>query len=274
MFALRFAAASALAAPAFSSIPLSAWIDYSCAITAWFLATVCVYLMNGIADGVNDRINGVGRPIGRGDLHPGDAGAVTQLAAIVALLLAVHVGIAMAALVSAFLVLGYLYSTPPIQLSRTWGGSSAIVTLGGLCTYLAGGVAIRAQLTPDLVVFAVVMSLWMGLIGAVVKDFSDVAGDRAAQRRVLTLLVGETPLRRWVSLAAVGVATGLAVGASRLPNLECPCVPMAFGAALVVGHTLTTSYRDPRPVSRRPYRAFMFTQLTTNLGALINGIAV
>ncbi|MFE3001013.1 UbiA family prenyltransferase [Nocardia sp. NPDC059246] len=274
MFALRFAAASALAAPPFSSIPLTAWIDYSWAVAAWFLTTVCVYLMNGIADGVNDRINGVGRPIGRGDLDPRDAAAVTQLAAIAALVLALHVGITMAVLVSVFLALGYLYSVPPIQLSRTWAGSSAIVTVGGLCTYLAGGVAIRAQLTPDLVVFAVVMSLWMGLIGAVVKDFSDVAGDRAAQRRVLTLLVGEMPLRRWVSLAALGVATGLAVGASRLPTLECPCVPMMFGAALVAGYTLTTRYRDPRPVSRRPYRAFMITQLAANLGALISGLPV
>ncbi|MFE3028230.1 UbiA prenyltransferase family protein [Nocardia tengchongensis] len=274
MFALRFVAASALAAPPFASIPSTAWIDYAVALAAWFLTTVCVYLMNGIADGENDRINGVGRPISRGALDPRDAATVVQLTAVVALLLGLHIGISMAALVLAFLTLGYLYSMPPTQLSRSWFGSSAIVTLGGLCTYLAGGVAIRAQLTPDPVVFAVAMSLWMGLVGAVVKDFSDVAGDRAAQRRVLTLLVGEMPLRKSVAAATCGVATGLAVGASHLPSLQCACIPMLFGAAIVVGYTLTTRYRDPRPVSRRPYRAFMITQMAANVGALISGVPV
>ncbi|WP_433665951.1 UbiA family prenyltransferase [Nocardia sp. CA-136227] len=274
MFALRFVAASALATAPFTAIPISAWIDYLWAVATWLLTTTCVYLMNGMADRENDRINGVGRPIGRGDLHPRDAATVTGLLAVAALALALHVGIGMAALVLAFLALGYLYSAPPFQLSRTWAGSSSIVTLGGICTYAAGGVAVRAQLVPDLVIFAVVMSLWMGLIGAVVKDFSDVAGDRAAQRRVLTLVVGEMPLRRSVSIVALGVATGLAVGASRLPALQCPCVPMLFGAIAVACCTLTTRYRDPRPVSRRPYRAFMVTQIAANFGALIGSVPV
>ncbi|MFF2555346.1 UbiA family prenyltransferase [Nocardia sp. NPDC058058] len=263
-----------MTASQFSGIPHAAWTDYLCALAAWFLATVHVYLLNGIADSVNDRVNEVGRPVGRGELDPRDAATAAWVIAAAALGLAVFVGLTMTVLVIAFLALGYAYSMPPFRLSRTWAGSGVIVTLGGLCTYLAGAVATGAPRTADLIVFAVAMSLWMGLVGAVVKDFSDVAGDRAAHRRVLTLLVGEMRLRTSISVAAAAVAGGLAIGAYHLPVLEYPCAVVIFGAAMVIGNTLTTRYRDPRPVSRRPYRAFMITQMAANAGAVLSVLPV
>ncbi|MFE3194150.1 UbiA family prenyltransferase [Nocardia sp. NPDC059240] len=249
-------------------------LHYACALIAWFLTTVHIYLVNGIADGVNDRINEVGRPLSRGELDPADAVRVAKGIAVVALALGLVVSPLMFGLVLAFLALGYAYSVPPLRLSRNWAGSSVVVTLGGLCTYLAGAVAVGAPFTPDLIVFSVVMSLWMGLVGAVVKDFSDVDGDRAAQRRVLTLQVREMRLRTWVSIVVAIVAAGLAIAAYRLPDLTYPCVAMLFGAGMVIGATLTTRYRDPRPVSRRPYRAFMVTQMAANVGAMLSGVPV
>lgn len=272
MFLLRFLAASAIAAEYGIAHQEFSVRSYGCGLLSWFLATVCIYLANGIADGANDRINGVGRPIGRGDLLPTQALPVAVGAAVGALLLGALAGPIPTVLVCAFLAIGYAYSAPPFQLRRGWLGSTSVVVAGGLLTYAAGVVAVGARPTPTLVAFAVAMSLWMGCIGAVTKDFSDVDGDRGARPRTLIALVAEWPLRRFVAAVATLIALGILFAAQQIPGLVPTCACLLPGAVAVGYLTLTTRHHHPRRRSRRPYHAFMATQFAANAAMGLSGL--
>lgn len=272
MFVLRFLAASAIAAEYGIGQREFSIRSYACALLSWLFATVCIYLANGIADGANDRINGVGRPISRGELAPAQALPIAVGAAVGAVVLGALAGPIPALLVCAFLTLGYAYSAPPFQLRRGWLGSTSVVVAGGLLTYAAGVVAVGARPTPTLVAFAVAMSLWMGCVGAVTKDFSDVDGDRIARPRTLIALLAEWPLRRLVAALATLIALGILVAAQQIPGLVPICACLLPGAAAVGYLTLTTRHHHPRRLSRRPYHAFMATQLAANAAMGLSGV--
>lgn len=236
------------------------------------LATFVVYLFNGVMDVREDTVNGSSRPIASGELSRPAAAHVAGGVAALALGCAVVLGDPAVWTVPAALVLGYLYSGPPCHLKRRPIGTTLVVTLAGLLTYYTGfsayaGHAVRPGAA--LLTLAIVMSLWMGFVGAPTKDLSDIVGDAAAGR-CTGAVRGESHVRRFSSAAALGLAVAfLAVSARVAPALTVSAIVMLAGAAAVAVLNLSPLSLGSRSRRRRPYRAFMLTQYVVHVTVVL-----
>src|SRR2546421_12727510 len=102
--------------------------------------------------------------------------------------------------------------------------------------FAAGGAAGGGTATAaTLLVFAVAMSCWMGLVGALAKDFTDVYGDAMVGRRTSAVVRGVRRTAVRLSVNAVGVGVGFLVAARFFaPVLLGPAGAVALGAVLGV----------------------------------------
>ncbi|MDG4784844.1 UbiA family prenyltransferase [Micromonospora sp. WMMD1102] len=300
MFQLRFLAGALLGLAGFAAVPgrvltPGALAGVGIGALAWLCATWHIYLLNGLCDQVEDRHNRSGRPLASGALPLRAARTVAAGLAVAALGCAALLSWPMVLVVLGMLGLGWAYSAGPRPQKANVYGFVLVVTAGGLLTYLAGwlaagGVAALGGGLPPLpplplLVLATAMSLWMSL-GGMTKDLSDVAGDRAAGRRTLPVVLGDRRARRLMAVLAVGVGAGLCLVASaRVPELlpagvvlllgggtvasclAAPVPPTRSGAslparlaAMVSGRPGEASVQFGRNRLRLPYRAFMVTQ--------------
>ncbi|MFP3988174.1 UbiA family prenyltransferase [Streptomyces sp. E11-3] len=267
VFLLRFTVAFLMSAR-ISGAGLTAFAPAAC---AWGTATSYVYLVNGVHDAPEDRMNNNGRPISSGELPLARARLVSWVLAASALTVAaVSGGWVLPALVAAQLICGYAYSAPHLALKRrTSTAVLDILFLGGLtfaAGWLSGGAA--GELLPVLA-FGGAMTLWMGAVGALVKDLSDVRGDTAAGRRTALVRWGERRARTVCAITPVMV--GLAYTATAVvaaPRLLPSALPLLAGALVTARLVRVTSSDEPRSRSRLPYRAFMVTQYGACLAQL------
>lgn len=292
MFQLRFLAGALLCAvgPVAAPAPVPGRLPSGATLAgvllgalAWLCVTWHIYLLNGICDQTEDRHNGSGRPLASGTLPVRAARAVATGLAVVAVGLGAALGWVLAVLVLAMLGLGWAYSAGPRPQKANVPGFIVVVTAGGLLTYLAGwlcaggaralgapawlaaGPATGAAPVPDpaltpLVVLAAAMSLWMSL-GGMTKDLSDIAGDRAAGRRTLPVLLGDRRARTLMAVLALGVGGGLcAVAALAVPVLLPAGAVLLAGGAAVASCLASRASRGRRGRLRIPYRAFMTAQ--------------
>ncbi|WP_406454332.1 UbiA family prenyltransferase [Streptomyces sp. NBC_01622] len=230
---------------------------------AWWAASTCVYLFNGLMDLPEDRANGSRRPLARGALDPR-----TARGCLLALLPAC-LGLSLFAplttgCVLVFLVLGYLYSGPRLAAKlRTWS-TSCVTTAATFTTYLAGALATGSGVNRTTLVFATVMSLWVGLIAAVSKDLGSADGDALAGRRTLAVTRGEPAVRAFCSVAALGLAGAALLGAAvSAPSaaLTVAAVALSAGALLFTARCLRPAAASPRA----PYRICMVTQYAVHV---------
>jgi 4-hydroxybenzoate polyprenyltransferase len=270
IFLLRYLAAVAVASPGAVRLPGAVELRRILLGTlSWMAATFFTYLYNGVMDIAEDRVNGSRRPIALGYLDPDSASLVAYAAAAVATVAGFAVSTTTGLLVVAFLICGYAYSGWPFYLKRATGGTMTAVLVLGAATY-AGGYSVvgpGGRRCAELVAFGAAMSLWMCLVGALAKDFSDVAGDRAAGRRPLLVRWGERRTRLVLALAASMVSTGLLlVAVSRYPLLLPPALALQAGGLAVAALSLVSRWSSgDRSSRRRPYRAFMIAQYLAHL---------
>ncbi|MCG5213817.1 UbiA family prenyltransferase [Streptosporangium soli] len=268
IFMLRFLAGAALGAGVSGVGP-----EIIGTALVWGTAIFAVYLFNGVTDVREDRANGSSRPIARGELDPADAYRVVVAAALASVAGAALLAPPTAWMVLTVLVLGYVYSGPPFYLKRRSGSTAAVGAASCLLTYAAGFTGHTGGWTEPSVmlwIFALVASLWMGLVGACAKDLSDVDGDAAAGRETLAVTRGDKPVRLLTAGAALTVASAFAavVAVMNLP-LVGPVVTLFVGAFAVVVITLSPLSRGSRARRRRPYRAFMVAQYALHLSLIL-----
>ncbi|MET0419604.1 MAG: UbiA family prenyltransferase [Actinoplanes sp.] len=239
----------------------------------WELAVFAVYLFNGVTDVHEDRVNGSRRPIARGDLPTSTALRVAGGTAAASIAGGIALGTDILWAVLALLVVGFCYSSPLVQFKRH-AITSALTGLSlGILTYYAGHRAYVGEgwafPNPELIVFVVGVTLWMGLVGGLTKDLSDVAGDKAAGRRTVPGVCGEGQARRAASGAALGLAVVFCtVGLLTSPLLLWPGIAMLGGAAAMSIVCLGGFAKGALSRSRRPYRVFMTTQYLMNLSVI------
>jgi len=265
IFLLRFATAAALA--------LLSGVRPGPAVlagaVAWFLLTWAVYLLNGVADVVEDRANGSRRPIARGDLSPAAATRIVGSLAVAGLVVAATVSPLLVLLGAGQFLLGWAYSMGPAPLKRAAVPAAVSVVLAGLLTYAAGAVSAGGSPAAHLLLFPAMMALWMA-VGGVTKDLSDVSGDRVAGRRTLPILLGERHARRIMAMVAGAVAGGFVVLAAASP----PAVRLAswlvlLGAVILACVVCTPASRGDAFRRRWPYRIFMATQYIAHISVLL-----
>lgn len=266
IFQLRFAAGAVLGGvPALAGLVS---LPFALSAVGWLLATWAVYLVNGVADIVEDRENSSRRPIARGRLPRRTAATVCYTLALLAFACCALVGARMAVLVTLFLAVGWAYSAGPRPLKRSMVGFTASVTTLGLLTYLAGASALGGQWSGALLVHGVAMSLWMGLVGST-KDLSDTSGDRLAGRRTLPVVFGERRARLLIAINASAVGWVYLAVAALTTNALLPAATFVCAGSIAVTCVLFSPVgRGDRNMSRRPYRAFMVTQYSVHVALL------
>lgn len=233
---------------------------------AWFSASVSVYVFNGVMDVAEDRANRSRRPIASGRLPRANTLVFMGCATVLALGLGTAVGIVID--VALFLGLGYLYSGPPLPAKRSGPAASAVITGLGLTTFWAGAHTAQGS-SPDAVVFGLVMSGWMGLVGALAKDIGDVPGDALAGRRTFAVRYGIVPVARSTAVLAVVVgAAGIAASALTAPILLPSMLVLAICSLRLAGRCRSLAVHSALTTTRDPYRTFMAAQyaVTGTLG--------
>ncbi len=265
IFLLRFAAGAALgtAAGAHGTVNGSALLT---AALGWVATTWAVYLLNGVADVVEDRANGKARPIARGELSRRSATAIVWALSVAGLGFAATVSATQVLLTASMLGIGWAYSLGPWPLKANLAGFVAAVTALGLLTYLAGwSAAGGGRLTAPVILFGLMMSLWMGLGGST-KDLADAEGDRLAGRKTLPVLLGDRGARAVMAIAASSVGwTFVVLCAIRAVGILPSAAVVFAGSAVLSGTVLTSLSRGSRSAERRPYRVFMVTQYCAHL---------
>ncbi|WP_193241763.1 UbiA family prenyltransferase [Streptomyces phaeolivaceus] len=259
---LRFLA-TALPGPALNPV-LSPGVAVAAA--GWICATMSIYIFNGIADRKEDIANASTRPIASGRLPVRTARTAVVASAVISMLCALQGGTAAVVLSFAYLMLGFAYSGPPFPLKQTYYTCTGAGAGLGLATYAAGLLANSQHPGIGPTIVAGTMTLWMGCVGSIAKEFSDVDGDRAAGRCTWPMVLGDMGAKALLTAIAGAIAVGLTV-ASAL------CAPQLIWCALTVilgaiGVTVTSREAvpgRPRKVRRRPYHAFMVTQIATHL---------
>ncbi|OZC67312.1 hypothetical protein CH306_16315 [Rhodococcus sp. 15-725-2-2b] len=264
IFQLRLIAVVAVASLDAGAAPR--WTAAALCCAGWLCLTWSIYLLNGLADRIEDRVNGSMRPIAQGTLDAGVARRFVTVLACVGMVLCLSAGrpVLMSALV--MLALGFLYSVGPAPLkNRVWGVQVAVFG-GGLTTYAAGVCAAGTEVTPAVIVFAIAMSAWMG-VGGLAKDVSDVDGDRAAGRSTLAMW-SERGTCLVIASAAGAICVGFAVSAWALEErLIVPALVLACGAAAIAAFAAVGG-SSRRRHARTPYTAFMYSQYGAHTGAL------
>lgn len=274
IFLLRIVASFFLAVYAASTVPgvsgLSSLSSLTILSAAWVCITSSIYLYNGVQDVAEDRVNASERPIARRELSEPVVLLGVCLFGIVGL---VGIGIAHTDLLwaaAAMLVLGWLYSGPPLYLKRWPTGLAVIVVSAATLTYYSGYTAAGggSDMAP-LIVFAGAMAAWMGLVGQT-KDLSDVTGDRSSGRRSLPVVWGESRARIAVSVAAVAVALGFLTSSLYFAGGLLPAAIVVCGGAVAVSAvSLSLWGRGDKEKSRRPYKVFMVTQYAAHVTAIV-----
>lgn len=268
IFLLRFLTGASFSGPLFAS-EASAVLWAGAAL--WACSISSVYLLNGIMDIEEDKINRSPRPVARGDLTVPQAVGVATILAAVSVVGGFALEAKLALDVTAVLILGWLYSGPPFYLKRWPAGLAAVAVLGGLVTYHAGySVGGRAGCILELLPFAMVMALWMGLVGQT-KDLSDVRGDESAGRRSGPVAWGEDAARLFYSTAALTLGGAyFAWSALLVKSLLASAVLLMVGAVSVAVTSLGPWGRGDRSARRRPYRAFMLAQYGVHLAIVVS----
>jgi len=264
MYALRFVVGAVLA----DVTGLLSW-QFLAGLVSWTCVCVVIYALNGVPDVRGDRLNGSTRPIATGALPIRTAWQLIVWLTMLGLGSAALVSKAMVLAYMLMFVIGWAYSFPGRPLKNSVPGLVFTGTSLGALTYLAGWLTAHGGTPPvELVVFAVGMSLWMGLIGSATKDLKDVPGDLATGRRTLPIIVGA---RRAMGIAAIlslifGVAFSVVVAVTA-PALIVPSLSVLAGT-LVLTATLLVARRRTVDDGRGPYRIYMITQYAANFAAL------
>lgn len=269
-FQLRYFAGIALALASDPEIGPRSVVQAVFGSLAWFGAIFYTYLFNGCMDYHEDQVNGSARPIASGRLPRATALLVARIAAVGSLASAACAGTGPLILCAAMLLLGHAYSAPRFAWKNRTPAAMGVVLASGLLTYAAGPLTLGlSPHSPALFLTAAAMSLWMALVGAVAKDFSDIEGDTAAGRRTWAVTLGERRTRYLVAAGACTVAAVFTAGALRWAPGQLPtaCVVLA-GAAALATVTLRGRATDSRHRRRRPYRFFMVTQHCAHLALL------
>ena len=271
MFVLRFAAGALLAMPRPVDSDL---VAIAGAAVVWWSAVVAVYLFNGLMDATEDRVNGSRRPIASGIVDPDTARRWVAVFTVVTVAGAALLGGGILLCALLLLACGYAYSGPPFFFKRRPLLATTVALAGGLVTYAAGYIASHpsgsARGSGSLILLAVAMSMWMGLIGCITKDFSDTDGDAAAKRRTLTLLLGTRRANRVVSLLALTLGLLFLTAAQEWARALVPAAVLTcLGAGILAAVALSgLSHGGGRDRLRRPYRVFMTTQYCAHVAVI------
>ncbi len=231
--------------------------DLAATLLAGWLVNVAIVGLNQVEDIEIDRVNKPWLPLAAGELRVGVAKAIVLGAAVAAAALALSQGAIELTAVSAALVVGFAYSSPPLHLKRFPGPAMASITIVrsfavnlGVYGHFAGSLSG----VPATVWVLTLFTIPFGAAIAVLKDVPDVEGDRAFGIRTWSVRLGGRATVRaalgWLSLAYLAMAL---LGPSLAGEVH---VALFSGGHLVLLLLLLVWARDAKPHDPRAFSRF------------------
>jgi geranylgeranylglycerol-phosphate geranylgeranyltransferase len=160
-----------------------------------FLITVGMYILNDLLDADLDRANGKKRPIPSGLVSKRQAWTFIIATNATALILSIITFNPTAGLiVSAMLIIGIMYSAPKIALMKRFLIKTITIAIYYCLCALLGATSYGTDMVmnnPVILAHGLSMLAIMIFISSTLNDLGDVAGDRAAGRRTVPIVIGE-----------------------------------------------------------------------------------
>mgnify|MGYP001811936523 CR=1 FL=1 len=170
-------------------------------------ATVCVHAASNVLNDVGDDAGGTDRQ-NDARIYPYTGGSrfiqtgimnstemarlgisLLALAAIAGLVLLLMKGVMVLYFGLAGIALGVLYSLGPIRLSALGIGETAVAVAFGVIPVAGAAWLQGAELTTDLVVFSIPISIWVAAI-LLINEVPDISADGATGKRTLPVRLG------------------------------------------------------------------------------------
>lgn len=173
-----------------------------------------VYFYNDLMDYEDDRKNmEVGspfpfnRPLGSGLVSRGELKAFVATMSILGLAIAYSINTSVFAFQSAYLILGYLYSTKPVRLKKRFIMKQFTIALGIILSDLSGAYTVGVFNNQILLLLGLNTALCLGINPIV--DLRDIHGDRAMGVKTVAVVWGaDTTVRLYfATLVGVGIAS-------------------------------------------------------------------
>ncbi|MEO0407102.1 MAG: homogentisate phytyltransferase [Cyanobacteria bacterium P01_A01_bin.135] len=207
------------------------------ALVSCLAGNVYIVGLNQIEDVEIDRINKPHLPIAAGIFSRRQGWWIVGLCGVVALVTSALQGRFLAGTVWSSLVIGTLYSLPPVRLKRFPFWAS-------VCIFVVRGVIVNLGLflhfTDRLVQPITAPAVWV-LTGfvlvftfaiAILKDIPDLEGDRCYQIRTFTVRLGPHPVFRLALWTLTVCYLGMIVAAMLLPSISLGLILLTHSTAL------------------------------------------
>lgn len=204
-------------------------------------ANIAVVGLNQLTDVPIDQINKPYLPMAAGKLGRGPAWAIVLLLAAASLVLAAAHGPVLLATITLSLILGTVYSLPPLRLKRyPLAAALCIVAVRGpivnvgIARYFNQALFGLGTIPPavwPLTLFITGYSLAIALA----KDLPDVAGDRQFAIQTLAVRLGPTAVFRRVCRLLAGCCVGMmALALAALPGVAAGLLVVWHGTLLAL----------------------------------------
>lgn len=200
---------------------------------ASFLIIVGMYVLNDLIDADLDRANGKKRPIPTGKVTKNQAWAFITLTNGAGILLAaLTLNPASVAVTSIVAAIGLMYSAPKIALKDRFVIKTLAIAIAIVLCALLGAMSTFGLSATDSILVPVYVSVILGsmvFITSPFNDLGDVAGDKAAGRRTIPIVIGRENTVKLAIALGIGI-----IGLSWLfLGLAAISLPMAIAASLV-----------------------------------------
>lgn len=207
------------------------------ALLSCLAGNVYIVGLNQIEDVEIDRINKPHLPIAAGIFSRQQGWWIVGLCGVVALVTSALQGRFLAATVWSSLVIGTLYSLPPVRLKRFpfWASVCIFVVRGvivnlGLFLHFTDRLAQPAITPPVWVLTGFVLVFTFAI--AILKDIPDLEGDRCYQIRTFTVRLGPRPVFQLALWTLTVCYLGMIAAALALPSISLGLVLLTHGVAL------------------------------------------
>ncbi|MDQ3410312.1 MAG: homogentisate phytyltransferase [Actinomycetota bacterium] len=221
--------------------PATAALHLSFTLLAGLAVNVFIVGLNQLTDVEIDRVNKPFLPIAAGDLSPRGATWIVAVAGALPVALALTQGPLELGFVAAGLLVGAVYSLPPLRLKRfataaslCISGVRAVVVNLGVYLHFALAFSGAASVAPAVWALIVVVVPFAFAI-AILKDVPDIEGDRRYAIATFSVRLGAQRVTDIGMAALTAAYLGMALaGPFLLPDLSAVVLVGGHLAALVV----------------------------------------
>ena len=154
-----------------------------------------VYVYNDLSDVKLDKFSSatgnrrhINRPLVTGKASKLDAKIFVLVQMFIGLGIGFLVNLQFLFLLMSYLVLGFLYSTPPANFKKRFLLKQVTIALGQAIASLAGGAAVGVISKPVIYSAALFFTLTFGVVP--INDLSDIYGDQVMGRKTMPIVIG------------------------------------------------------------------------------------